>query len=138
MKSNSAQIFSATLAACLLALLTPSAVAVKSESTKPATTERAGAARKHLEATLADLNLSPEQKEKLTPLLRKEMEKMAALRADQSLSRRDKFSQMKTIRDEFQPQVKAILTPEQFATWEKKREEVRGKLKERVRERKAN
>jgi len=84
---------------------------------------------------VGDLNLSPEQKEKLMPLLMSEMERLAALRADESLRPRQKLQRMKALRDELTPRVKAILTPEQFIQWEKKRAEVRDELRGKLRDR---
>ncbi len=122
----------ATLVAGLLAL-SPLARAAAAESTAG---ERGAALRERFQATIAELNLTPEQKQKLTPIFREEMERMAALRNDQSLAPREKLQQMKTIQEETVPQVKAILTPEQFAKWEKKRAEARDELQERFRARK--
>jgi len=84
---------------------------------------------------VGDLNLSPEQKEKLMPLLMSEMERLAALRADESLRPRQKLQRMKALRDKLTPRVKAILTPEQFIQWEKKRAEVRDELRGKLRDR---
>ncbi|MCX6956219.1 MAG: hypothetical protein NTV51_29140 [Verrucomicrobia bacterium] len=104
-------------------------------SAAPTSEDRAAALRERMEATAAELKLTPEQKEKLTPLIKAEMEKVAALRADQGLKPREKLSRLKAIRDEYNPQVKAILTPEQYTQWEKKRAEARDELRERVKER---
>ena len=135
MKSQSS--FVATLIAGLL-LLPPlaRAAATESDSGKSAATERGAAARERFQAAFAELNLTPEQKQKLAPIIRVEMEKMAALRSDQSLSPREKLQQLKAIQEETVPQVKAILTPEQFAKWEKKRAEARDEMQERFRQRK--
>lgn len=112
-----------------------SAVAAESGSDKSADSGRAAAARERVQATLAELNLTPEQKDKLIPVIRAEMQKMAALRSDQSLSPREKLQRLKAIQEETVPQVKAILTPEQFAKWENKRAEAREQLQERARQR---
>jgi len=100
-----------------------------------AVSQKQQAARERLQAMWADLNLSPEQKEKLMPLLASEMEKLAALRADESLRPRQKLQRAKSLRDELTPRVKAILTPEQFAQWEKKRAEARDEFRGKLRER---
>jgi Spy/CpxP family protein refolding chaperone len=137
MKAQSSLPLLATLVAGLFLLppLANAAVAAESDSGKSAATGRAAAARDRMQATLAELNLTPEQKEKLAPVIRAEMQKMAALRGDQSLSPRERLQRLKAIQEETVPQVKAILTPEQFAKWENKRAEAREQLQERARER---
>jgi len=133
MKSKSSLALLATIATGFLSLPTLSLAA----SAAPAPEERAAAMRERMEATAADLGLTPEQKEKLTPILKAEMEKIAALRNEQGLRPREKLSRLKAIRDEYTPQVKAILTPEQFSKWEKKRAEAREELMDRAKERRA-
>jgi len=133
MKSTSTLLV--TLVAGLF-LLPPLARAAATESGRSAAGERGAAVRERMQATLAELNLTSEQKEKLTPILRTEMEKMAALRRDEGLSPREKLQQLRAIQEATVPQVKAILTSEQFAKWEKKRAEAREQLQERARQRK--
>jgi Spy/CpxP family protein refolding chaperone len=127
----------ATLVAALF-LLPPLARAAETESRsgRSAAGERGAAARERLQANLAELNLTSEQRDKLTPVIRAEMEKMAALRREQGLSPREKLQQLRAIQEDAVPRVKAILTPEQFAKWEKKRAEAREQLQERARQRK--
>jgi Spy/CpxP family protein refolding chaperone len=134
MKSNSTLL--ATLVAALF-LLPPLARAAETESRsdRSAAGERGASARERLQANLAELNLTSEQRDKLTPVIRAEMEKMAALRSEQGLSPREKLQQLRAIQETV-PRVKAILTPEQFAKWEKKRAEAREQLQERARQRK--
>ena len=88
-----------------------------------------------MQSNLEELNLTREQKEKLAPILKAEREKLAALRDDASLTPREKLQRLQASRAEVAPQVKAILTPEQYAQWEKTREEGRGQLQERFRQR---
>lgn len=99
-------------------------------------TEKQQAARERLQVMWANLNLTSEQKEKLTPLLLSEMEKLAALRGNESLRPRQKLQRMKALRDELTPKVKAILASDQFIQWEKNRAEMRDELREKIRERK--
>jgi Spy/CpxP family protein refolding chaperone len=134
MKSTSTLL--ATLVAGLF-LLPPlvRAAATESRSDRSAAGERGAAARERLQANLAELKLTSEQRDKLTPVIRAEMEKMAALRSEQGLSPREKLQQLRAIQEETVPQVKAILAPEQFAKWEKNRAEAREQLQERARQR---
>lgn len=125
---------SSLLAISVAGLLTLAPLA-RLAAAEPAASERGAAARERIQATLAELNLTPEQKAKLAPIIRAEMERIAAVRSDTGLSPREKLQQMKAIQEEVVPQVKAILTPEQFAKWEKKRAEARDEMQERFRQR---
>lgn len=109
--------------------------ATVSAAESPTQEDRRREAQRRLQARIDDLGLTAEQKEKLTPVLRSEREKLAALRDDETLTPRDRLRKLQTIRDETTPQVKAILTPEQFARWEKSRDQERGQMRERLRDR---
>ena len=65
------------------------------------------------------LSLSDEQKDKLKPILRGEMEKMRQLRRDDALSRAEKLKKFQSLREEISPKLKSILTAEQFEKWQK-------------------
>ena len=109
--------------------------ATASAAESPIQEERRREAQKRLQARIEELGLTPEQKEKIIPVLRSEREKLTALRDDETLTPRDRLRKLQTIRDETTPQVKAILTPEQFARWEKSRDQERGQMRERLRDR---
>lgn len=109
--------------------------ATASAAESPTQEDRRREAQRRLQARIEELGLTPEQKEKLTPVLRSEREKLTALRDDETLTPRDRLRKLQTIRDETTPQVKAILTPEQFARWEKSRDQERGQMRERLRDR---
>jgi Spy/CpxP family protein refolding chaperone len=99
--------------------------AEKIESSQPAAGDRADALRERMKEVSKELGLTEQQKEKLKPILQAEMEKLKALRDDTSLSRRAKFKALRAIQSEYKPQVKAVLTPEQYKKWEKMRAERR-------------
>lgn len=65
------------------------------------------------------LNLTDAQKAQVQPILDAQRDKMRAVFQDDSLSQDDKRAKMKQIRDDTTAQLKPILTPEQFATWQK-------------------
>ena len=109
--------------------------ATASAAESPIQEERRREAQKRLQARIEELGLTPEQKEKIIPVLRSEREKLTALRDDETLTPRDRLRKLQTIRDETTPQVKAILTPEQFARWEHSRDQERGQMRERLRDR---
>jgi len=74
---------------------------------------KAAAAQK-LERLSAQLELTPQQKRQLIPVLMAEAPKVEAIRNDSSLSKLQKLEQLKAVHDRTDPQVKAILTPEQY------------------------
>jgi Spy/CpxP family protein refolding chaperone len=67
-----------------------------------------------LEAISQQLNLTPQQKVKILPILRDELPKVQAIKTDNSLSRVQKAQQIRAIHQQTDPQMKAILTPEQY------------------------
>ena len=67
-----------------------------------------------VEAIAQQLNLTPEQKAKVLPILREEAPKVQAIKNDNSLSRMQKMQAVKAIHRQTDPQMKAILSPEQY------------------------
>jgi len=67
-----------------------------------------------VEAIAQQLNLTPEQKAKVLPILREEAPKVQAIKNDNSLSRMQKMNAVKAIHQQTDPQMKAILSPEQY------------------------
>jgi Spy/CpxP family protein refolding chaperone len=81
------------------------------------------------QAIAQQLNLTPEQKAKILPILADEVPKVEKIKADNSFSRMQKMQQIKIIHQQTDPQMKAILTPEQY----KKLQDIRHKaLKDAV------
>ena len=60
------------------------------------------------------LSLTPDQKAQLIPILVGEAPKVAAIKADASLTKIQKLQQLKALHDQTDPKAKAILTPEQY------------------------
>lgn len=85
----------------------------------------------HLATQLA---LTPEQKRQLIPVLVAEAPKVQAIKADSSLTKIQKLQQLKAIHAQTDPQVKAILSPEQY----QKLQEIRRQELQRVIENKRN
>jgi len=96
---------------CLFTAALCSAALVLLASTSYA--QRAGAASK-AEAIAQQLNLTPQQKIKILPILRDEMPKVNAIKNDNSLSKIQKVQQIRAIHQQTDPQMKAILTPVQY------------------------
>lgn len=85
----------------------------KSFAQAPAPAQGAKPAQK-LEAIAKQLNLTPEQKVKLMPILKAEAPKIQAIKNNPSLGNLQKLEQIKAIHDETAPQIQAILTPQQY------------------------
>ena len=66
------------------------------------------------EAIAQQLNLTPEQKIKILPILRDEVPKVNAIKNDNSLTRIQKMQQVRAIHQQTDPQMKAILSPAQY------------------------
>lgn len=69
------------------------------------------------------LGLSPVQKEQLLPILEVEGPKIEAIKTNPSLTNGQKLLQMRAIHQQTDPQVKAILSPQQYQTWQSIREQ---------------
>ena len=67
-----------------------------------------------LQAISQQLNLTPQQKAKVLPILADEGPKLEAVKNNNSLSRMQKMQAVKTIHQQTDPQMKAILSPEQY------------------------
>lgn len=78
-----------------------------------------------------ELDLTAEQKAKLKTILQEQKDKLKEIRQDSSLSKVDKATKLREVQNGLAAQLKEVLTPEQFAKWEKARDEA-------VAERKAN
>ena len=86
----------------MLALLAPTSFA-----------QKAGAISK-AQAMAQQLNLTPQQKEKVLPILAAELPKVQAIKNDNSLSKIQKMQQLRAIHQQSDPQMKAILSPDQY------------------------
>ena len=67
-----------------------------------------------IEAISQQLDLTPQQKLKMLPILREEAPKVDAIKNDNSLSRIQKVQQIRAIHQQTDPQIKAILSQEQY------------------------
>ena len=78
----------------------------------PVASAQKGAAK--VQAIAQQLNLTPEQKAKILPILTDEVPKVEKVKSDNSLSRMQKMQAIKSIHTQTDPQMKAILTPDQY------------------------
>lgn len=92
----------------------PVAPAVEKKSeVKPAPTEA------DIATLEADLGLSPELTTKVDELMKDQNARRKEMSKDASLSEADKTAKNKAIVAETREKIKAVLTPEQYAKWEK-------------------
>jgi hypothetical protein len=67
-----------------------------------------------LQAISQQLNLTPQQKAKVLPILADEAPKVEAVKNNSSLSGMQKMQQLRAIHQQTDPQMKAILSPAQY------------------------
>jgi len=67
-----------------------------------------------LQAISQQLDLTPQQKAKVLPVLADEAPKVEAIKNDNSLSKIQKVQQLRAIHQQTDPQMKAILSPAQY------------------------
>ena len=99
---NHTQLVMSALSVAIFALMAPASFAQKADAMSKA------------QAIAQELNLTPQQKEKILPILVAEAPKVQAIKNDNSLSKVQKIEQVKAIHQQTDPQMKAILSPEQY------------------------
>jgi len=75
--------------------------------------QKAGGMSK-VEAISQQLDLTPQQKLKILPILREEAPKVEAIKNDNSLSKIQKVQRIRAIHQQTDPQMKGILSQEQY------------------------
>jgi len=80
----------------------------------PASTSSAQRQAAKLQAISQQLNLTPQQKAKVLPILAEEAPKVEAIKDNSSLSNLQKVQQIRAIHQQTDPQMKAILSPAQY------------------------
>ena len=80
----------------------------------PASFAQKGDAMSKAQAMAQQLSLTPQQKEKILPILASDLPKVHAIKNDNSLSTTQKIQQLKALHQQTDPQMKAILSPEQY------------------------
>jgi periplasmic protein CpxP/Spy len=80
----------------------------------PVSFAQKGGAMSKAQAIAQQLNLTPQQKEKILPILVNEGPKVNAVKNDNSLSKMQKMQQIRAIHQQTDPQMKAILSPQQY------------------------
>ena len=101
MKNHTHLVISA-LSVAIVALPAPASFAQKADAMSKA------------QAIAQQLSLTSQQKEKILPILAAEVPKVHAIKNDNSLSKVQKMQQLGAIHRQTDPQMKAILSPEQY------------------------
>jgi periplasmic protein CpxP/Spy len=99
---NYKHLVTSALSVAIFALMAPASFAQKADAMSKA------------QAIAQELNLTPQQKEKILPILAAEVPKVHAIKNDNSLSKIQKMQQIRAIHQQTDPQMKAILSPQQY------------------------
>jgi Spy/CpxP family protein refolding chaperone len=99
---NHTHLVTSALSVAIFALMAPASFAQKTDAMSKA------------QAIAQQLNLTPQQKEKILPILAAEVPKVHAIKNDNSLSTMQKIQQLRAIHQQTDPQMKSILSPEQY------------------------
>jgi protein CpxP len=99
---NHTHLVTSALSVAIFALMAPASFAQKADAMSKA------------QAIAQQLSLTPQQKEKILPILAAEVPKVHAIKNDNSLSKVQKMQQLGAIHQQTDPQMKAILSPEQY------------------------
>lgn len=71
-----------------------------------------------LQSLSQTLNLTPQQKMDMLPILKQEAPKLQAIKNDPNLTGAQKVMQLRAIHQQTDPQVKGILSPQQYEEWQ--------------------
>lgn len=77
------------------------------------------------------LNLTDDQKTQILPILKNRQEEMQKLRSDSSMSREDRMTKMRSIMEESNKKIRAVLNDDQ----KQKYDEMQQKMRERMQQR---
>jgi Spy/CpxP family protein refolding chaperone len=100
--------------------------------TRPAWAQ-SGPATQRVEQMMKQLQLTPEQKMALLPVLTAEAPEVEAIRSNPTLSGVQKLEQLKTVHARTDPQVRSILTPQQYQKLQEIRNrEIQGAIKKKL------
>jgi len=71
-----------------------------------------------LQSLSQTLNLTSQQKVDMFPILKQEAPKLEAIKSNPNLTGAQKVMQLRAIHQQTDPQVKAILSPQQYKEWQ--------------------
>jgi periplasmic protein CpxP/Spy len=117
----------------LIATLMLVALVVQAMPQSPADQPDKQEAMAKLQKISAELQLTPEQKQKMLPILIEEGSKMKAVKANTSLAPMQKMMQMRQVGTEMDAKMKPILSPPQYEKYEQIRTQERQEMIEKMR-----
>jgi Spy/CpxP family protein refolding chaperone len=107
-------------------------LAVAAQAQAPAAPGAPGQAQK-LEALAKQLNLTPQQKMQLLPILEADAPKIQAIKNNTSLGPLQKIEQMKAVHAQSDPQIKSILNPQQYEQFQQiRQQEIQAAMQKRM------
>ena len=90
--------------------------------TAPGAFAQSGQAIEKMEKLSKDLKLTPEQKAAFVPVLQSEAPQIQTIKSNPSLTGIQKVEQLRAVRAQHDPQVRSILTPQQYEKLQQIRE----------------
>jgi len=121
MKINRLSIIAALAVGSLLACTT----LASAQDAQPGKKGRGASVEQRVERLSKDLNLTDEQKTKVTALLQEENTKMRDLRGDTSLDQQQRADKRRELRQDTVKKMKETLKPDQFEKYQKLQQEMR-------------
>jgi len=85
-----------------------------------------------LENISKELNLSPQQKQQMLPILKEEAPKIQAIKSNTSLGPMQKAMQLREIGQATDAKVQPILSPEQYQKWQAMRQQEREQMMQKM------
>ena len=129
------KLFSFALSTCFVAGMAMAAPQSQDESAPSQQEQPAGHRRANPERRVQmlskRLNLTADQQSQLLPILTDRQEKMQAIFHDSSLSKEDRTAKMRSLREDSESKIKAVLTDEQKQTYDQMRQQSRERSHER-------
>lgn len=124
------------LSACVaLGPMARGADSPKKNSSQQTTDKKQPARPDRLKTLTSRLSLTPDQVEKIKPILQEEQTRMKALREDKALSREQRTAKLRDIRQETFAKIKPVLTPEQQEKFDKmEKQQTRPRRQNRAKE----
>jgi periplasmic protein CpxP/Spy len=77
------------------------------------------------------LNLTDDQQKQILPILTDRQQQMESIRNDSSLSQKDRIAKMRSVREESDSKIKAVLTDDQKQTFDQMQQQMRERAHER-------
>ena len=92
----------------------------------------ASEAMQKLQKMSAALQLTPQQKQQVKPILMDEAPKLQMIKSDTTLGPMQKAMKMRQIADDTDGKLKPILTPQQYQTWQQMRMQERQQMMQKM------